>query len=132
DGRDLRDQPLSARKAALERLVRAAGKNGRIRYTAHFGEDDGQVILKHACKLGLEGVVSKLRDAPYRSGRSENFIKSKCHNAQEFVVVGFTPSTAMAKAVGALTVAFHDDGDLRYAGRVGTGFTRKTARDLWD
>jgi bifunctional non-homologous end joining protein LigD len=81
--------------------------------------------------LGLEGIVSKLRDAPYRSGRSENFIKTKCHNEQEFVVAGFTPSTAMPNAVGALTVAFHEDGELRYAGRVGTGYTHQTARDLW-
>jgi bifunctional non-homologous end joining protein LigD len=81
--------------------------------------------------LGLEGIVSKLRDAPYRSGRSETFIKTKCHKAQEFVVAGFTPSTAMPNAVGALTVAFHEGGKLRYAGRVGTGYTHQTARDLW-
>jgi bifunctional non-homologous end joining protein LigD len=81
--------------------------------------------------MKLEGIVSKLRAAPYRSGRSENFIKIKCHNAQEFVVAGFTPSTAMANAVGALTVAFHEGGKLRYAGRVGTGYTHATARDLW-
>ena len=101
-----------------------------IRYTEQF-EEDGGLILKHACGMELEGVVSKRRDAPYRSGRSENFIKSKCHNRQEFVVAGFSPSTAMPRAVGALTVAFHEDGKLRYAGRVGTGYTHKTARDLW-
>jgi bifunctional non-homologous end joining protein LigD len=72
-----------------------------------------------------------LRDAPYRSGRSQNFIKTKCHNAQELVVAGFTPSTAMPNAVGALTVAFHEGGKLRYAGRLGTGYTHATARDLW-
>ena len=130
DGGDLRDEPLIARKSTLERLVRSAGKDGRIRYTEHF-DDDGGVILKHACGMGLEGIVSKLRQAPYLSGRSENFIKTKCHNAQEFVVAGFTPSTAEPKAVGALTVAVHEDGELRYAGRIGTGYTRETARDLW-
>jgi bifunctional non-homologous end joining protein LigD len=130
DGRDLRDEPLIMRKAALERLVRSAGNDSRIRYTEHFDED-GKVILKHACGMDLEGVVSKLREAPYRSGRSENFIKSKCHNAQEFVIVGFSPSTAEPNAVGALTVAVHDNGALRYAGRIGTGYTRKIARDLW-
>ncbi len=130
DGRDLRDEPLIVRKAALERLVGSAGSDSRIRYTEHFDED-GHVILKHACGLGLEGVVSKLREAPYHSGRSENFIKSKCHNAQEFIIAGFTPSTAEPNAVGALTVAVHDNGALRYAGRIGTGYTRKTARDLW-
>jgi bifunctional non-homologous end joining protein LigD len=110
--------------------LKPSGRAGRIRYTEHFDED-GQVILKHACGLELEGVVSKRRDAPYRSGRSENFIKSKCHNRQEFVVAGFSPASGEPRAVGALTVAVHDNGKLRYAGRVGTGYTRKTARDLW-
>ncbi len=130
DGRDLMDEPLVERKGALERLLRTNGRSGPIRYTPHFDED-GKVILKHACKMELEGVVSKRRDAPYRSGRSDNFIKSKCHNSQEFVVAGYIPSNAMPKAVGALTVAFHEEGKLRYAGRIGTGYTHKTARDLW-
>jgi bifunctional non-homologous end joining protein LigD len=81
DGRDLTGEPLVARKAELQRLLKAAGKNDRIRYAEHFTED-GPVILKHACGLDLEGIVSKRKDAPYRSGRSENFIKAKCHNAQ--------------------------------------------------
>ena len=89
------------------------------------------MILKHACGLELEGIVSKRKDAPYRSGRSENFIKSKCHNAQEFVVAGYSPASADPHAVGALTVAVHDNGELRYAGRVGTGYTHKSARELW-
>ena len=76
DGRDLTGEPLVARKAALQRLLKATGKNGRIRYAEHFVED-GAVILKHACGLDLEGIVSKRKDAPYRSGRSENFIKSQ-------------------------------------------------------
>jgi bifunctional non-homologous end joining protein LigD len=130
DGHDLTDAPLIERKAALKRLMSKTGKTGRLRYTEHFDED-GQVILKHACGLELEGIVSKRRAASYRSGRSENFIKSKCHNAQEFVVAGYSPSTAQRGAVGALTVAVHDNGELRYAGRVGTGYTRKTASDLW-
>ena len=130
DGRDLTGEPLIARKAALQQLLKATGKNGRIRYAEHFTED-GPVILKHACGLNLEGIVSKRKDAPYRSGRSENFIKAKCHNAQEFVVAGYSPASADPHAVGALTVAVHDNGELRYAGRVGTGYTRKTARELW-
>ena len=130
DGRDLTQEPLIERKAALQRLLKGKGRAGAVRYAEHFDED-GPVIFKHACDMNLEGIVSKRRDAPYRSGRSENFIKVKCHNAQEFVVAGFSPSNAMPRAVGALTVAFHDDGKLRYAGRVGTGYTRKIARDLW-
>jgi bifunctional non-homologous end joining protein LigD len=130
DGRDLAKEPLSARKAELQRLLKGRGKNGPLRYADHL-DGDGAVIFKHACDLQLEGIVSKLRDAPYRSGRSENFVKTKCHNAQEVVVAGFSPSNAMPKAVGALTVAFHENGKLRYAGRVGTGYTRETALDLW-
>jgi bifunctional non-homologous end joining protein LigD len=130
NGRDLTPEPLTARKAALERLLKPVGKNGRIRFAEHFDEN-GPLIFKHACEMALEGVVSKQRDAPYRSGRSENFIKTKCRNAQEFVVAGFTPASDEPRAVGALTVAVHEDGVLRYAGRIGTGYTHKTARDLW-
>jgi bifunctional non-homologous end joining protein LigD len=130
DGRDFSGKPLTVRKAALRQLLKRQGRNGAIRYAEHF-EERGSEIFKHACEMNLEGIVSKLRDAPYRSGRSENFIKTKCHNAQEFVVAGFTPSTAMPNAVGALTVAFHEGGKLRYAGRLGTGYTHATARDLW-
>jgi bifunctional non-homologous end joining protein LigD len=130
DGHDLREEPLVKRKAALARLLKTEGKDSLIQNVEHL-ENDGSLVLKHACSLGLEGVISKLRNATYRSGRSENFIKSKCHNAQEFVIVGFTPSTAVPNAIGALTVAVHEDGELRYAGRVGTGYTREAARDLW-
>jgi bifunctional non-homologous end joining protein LigD len=130
DGRDFTSEPLTVRKAALQRLLRDQSRNGPVRYAEHF-EERGSVIFKHACDMNLEGIISKLRDAPYRSGRSENFIKVKCHNAQEVVIAGFTPSTAMPNAVGALTVAFHENGKLRYAGRVGTGYTHQTARDLW-
>jgi bifunctional non-homologous end joining protein LigD len=131
DGQDFTKEPLRVRKAALRRFLRGQARNGPLRYTGDF-EERGSAIFKHACELELEGIVSKFRDAPYQSGRSENFIKTKCHNAQEFVVVGFTPSTAMANAVGALTVAFYDNGRFRYAGRVGTGYTHQTARDLWE
>jgi bifunctional non-homologous end joining protein LigD len=130
DGRDLTGAPLLERKAALQRLLQGNTRSGPIRYADHF-EGDGPAIFTSACAMDLEGIISKLRDAPYRSGRTESFVKTKCHNAQEFIVAGFSPSNAAAKAVGALTVAFHDDGKLRYAGRVGTGFTHATARDLW-
>ncbi len=130
NGRDLTAEPLIARKAALEALLKSTTKNGRIRYTGHFDES-GPLIFKHACEMDLEGVVSKLRNAPYRSGRSENFIKTKCHNAQEFVIAGYSPASNDARAVGALTVAVYENGTLRYAGRVGTGYTHKTARELW-
>ncbi|MGB6447296.1 MAG: DNA ligase D [Xanthobacteraceae bacterium] len=130
DGRDLTREPLTERKAALQRLLKGESRKGLIRYVDDFDED-GRLIFKHACNMHLEGIVSKLRNAPYQSGRSTNFIKIKCHNEQEFVVAGFSPSAAMQKAVGALIAAFHVHGRLRYAGRIGTGYTRETARDLW-
>ena len=129
DGRDLTELPLIERKAELQRLLPAKG-DGPIRYVEHF-DGDGRAIFEQAEKLNLEGIISKLRDAPYRSGRTDNFVKIKSHNEQEFVVAGFSPSAAMPRAIGALTVAFHDDGELRYAGRVGTGYTREVAHDLW-
>ncbi|MGA9319499.1 MAG: hypothetical protein WBW06_00395, partial [Xanthobacteraceae bacterium] len=78
DGRDLTGEPLTERKAALARLLKGYGKTGVIRYTDDFDES-GPVILRHACEMGLEGIVSKRRSAAYRSGRTDNFVKSKCH-----------------------------------------------------
>ncbi len=130
DGRDQTDAPLVERKAALAKLLQGSSKTGVIRYTEDF-EAGGPLILKRACDIGLEGIISKRRNAPYRSGRTDNFIKTKCHGRQEFIVAGFTPSTALPKAVGALTVAVRENGELRYAGRVGTGYTQKMARDLF-
>jgi len=129
DGRDLTGLPLIERKALLFRLLPAKDSRA-VRYVEHF-DGDGRVIFENAKNLNFEGIISKLRDAPYRSGRTDNFVKIKAHDEQEFVVAGFSPSTAMPNAVGALTVAFHDNGALRYAGRIGTGYTRETARDLW-
>ena len=129
DGRDLMNLPLIERKSELARLL-TRGKGGPVKYSEHF-EDEGPAVLRHACQMGLEGIVSKRVDAPYRSGRSESFIKTKCSNAQELVVGGYSPSTVLPRAIGALAVGHYDDGRLVYAGRVGTGYTRALARDLW-
>jgi bifunctional non-homologous end joining protein LigD len=129
DGRSLAELSLDERKAELARLV-GEGHGGPIRYSQHF-EESGATILRHACEMGLEGIVSKRRDAPYCSGRSDVLVKTKCANAQEFVVGGYTPSTALPHAIGALLVGYYDNGRLIYAGRIGTGYTRVLARDLW-
>jgi bifunctional non-homologous end joining protein LigD len=129
DGRDLTPLPLIERKAQLARLI-AKAERGPIKYSEHF-EDEGAAVLRHACQLALEGIVSKRIDALYRSGRSETFIKTKCSNAQELVVGGYSPSTVLRRAIGALVVGYYDHGRLIYAGRVGTGYTRTLARDLW-
>jgi bifunctional non-homologous end joining protein LigD len=131
DGRDLRELPLIERKAELKRLIDAAKAAGNtIRYSEHFDED-GALVLQQACRMTLEGIVSKRADAPYRSGRVETFIKTKCSNAQEFVVGGYSPSTAMPRAIGALAVGYYDKGRLTYAGRIGTGYSHAVAKDLW-
>src|SRR6202034_1832219 len=104
---------------------------GPLRYSEHFVES-GAVVLAHACRMGLEGIVSKLLASPYRSGRSSgDWIKSKCSDRQEFVIGGYVPSTAAASAIGSLVLGYHEDGKFVYAGRVGTGFPETTARDLF-
>ena len=130
DGEDLSRQPLIERKAALKELLDQTGDTGAIRYSEHFTED-GSEVWAQACRMSLEGIVSKLADAPYRTGRSDSFIKVKCHTAQEVVVGGFAPSTVEPRAIGALVAGYYRDGKLIYAGRVGTGYTRATARELW-
>ena len=78
-------------------------------------------MLKHACKLHLEGIVSKRADAPYRSGRSGDWLKTKCASNQEFVVIGYEPSDKRGRLIRSLLLGYYDKDGLRYAGRVGTG-----------
>jgi bifunctional non-homologous end joining protein LigD len=130
DGADLMPLPLKARKAALARLLIRQSGHGRLRLSESLTEP-GATLLRHACKLGLEGIISKVADAPYRSGRSHDWIKTKCSDSQELIVAGMVPSTADSRAVGALVLGFYDNRKLRYAGRTGTGFTRETARRLF-
>jgi bifunctional non-homologous end joining protein LigD len=129
DGYDLRAVPLIERKRMLEGLVRA--DIGRVRYSSHF-EENGGLVLQHACRLSLEGVISKQADAPYRSGRGKTWIKSKCSARQEFVIGGYVPSSTSRKAIGSLVLGVHDaDGRLEHVGRVGTGFSVAVAGDLF-
>ncbi|MHB2263965.1 DNA ligase D [Aliihoeflea sp. PC F10.4] len=128
DGMDLRATPLIERKTALEGLLADAPPT--LRYSAHF-EEDGEMILRHACRLSLEGVVSKVRDAAYKSGRGRDWVKSKCSERQEFVIGGYVPSSTSKKAIGSLLLGYHDGKKLVHAGRVGTGFSRRVAEDLF-
>jgi bifunctional non-homologous end joining protein LigD len=130
DGSDLRPQPLHARKQALARLLSKARKGGPLRLSESLTEP-GPTLLKHACRMGLEGIVSKLADAAYHSGRGRDWIKIKCSDRQELVVAGFAPSSADAHAVGALVLGYYEAGKLRYAGRTGTGFSHAGARELY-
>ncbi|CAD5283656.1 3'-phosphoesterase / DNA ligase D / DNA repair polymerase [Bosea sp. 62] len=129
DGEDLRAEPLLARKERLEELLKAAGQDAPLRYSEHFVEP-GQTMLRHACRMGLEGVISKRAEAPYRSGRGRDWIKSKCTQRQEFVIAGYVPSKASPNQLGSLVLGYYEDRELKPAGRVGTGFTRNLAAAL--
>nr|WP_298096295.1 DNA ligase D [uncultured Shinella sp.] len=128
DGYDLTKLPLQERKSLLEKLV-PSGED-ILRYSGHFDEN-GALVLRHACRLSLEGVVSKLRDAPYRAGRSKSWIKSKCSARQEFVVGGFVPSSVSRQSIGSLVLGVYKNGRLEPVGRVGTGFSAPVAADLF-
>jgi bifunctional non-homologous end joining protein LigD len=130
DGADLKSLPLRARKDALAKLLKRQPARGALRLSESLTEP-GTTLLRHACKMGLEGIVSKVVDAPYRSGRGHDWVKTKCSDRQELVVAGVVPSTVDAHAVGALVLGFYERGKLHYAGRTGTGFTRELARTLY-
>jgi len=129
DGEDLRKEPLIERKARLKELLGPDEADTPLRYSDHFVQP-GNIMLKHACRLGLEGVVSKQADAPYTSGRSTIWIKSKCTERQEFVLLGYLPSEKTGRGLRSLLVGYNEKGKLRYAGRVGTGFTVKSGDEL--
>lgn len=128
DGRDQTGLPLVDRKRLLEGMLAAAP--GPVRISEHLS-DKGEVVLRHACRLGLEGIISKLRDSPYRPGRGNAWVKSKCSARQEFVVAGFLPSTVSPRAIGSLVLGVYDGDTLRPVGRVGTGFSVALAEQLY-
>ena len=130
---DLRKLPLSHRKARLQayidRIPKAA--RGRIRYVDHFATT-GQAILESACRMDLEGVISKKLDAPYTDGRSTTWLKSKCRGGDEVVIGGWTSEGSRFRS---LIVGVHDTDakqgrGLRYIGRVGTGYNQERLRTL--
>lgn len=124
-GFDLRAVPLVARRELLKKVLSLA-ESGQIKFSDEF-VGSGQEILQSACQMGLEGIMGKRRDSGYVSSRSANWIKLKCDRRQEFVVAGYTESKAAGRDIGALLVAYYDEeGHLRYAGKVGTGFDNKT------
>ena len=130
DGRDLTKLPLEERKGILRRLTgEATSADAVIRYSHHF-EGNGGEVLREVCRMGLEGIVSKRRDLCYEPGRSRNWLKTKCIKRQEFVIGGFTEPEGSRKGIGALLVGVNIGGDLRFAGKVGTGFSADTLTEL--
>ena len=128
NGRDLRDLPLVQRKQLLRDTLFAKKANGVLAYSEHH-EAEGDAFYKAACNMALEGVVSKRKDSPYRSGRGRDWVKSKCIDRDEFVVGGYTPSRA-GRGIGSLLVGHYDGKRLVYDGRTGTGFDAKEALAL--
>ena len=130
DGRNLRDLPLTDRKSILQSVLGQASQD-TIRMSEHIPGEGKQIFAK-ACELGTEGIISKLSDSRYTSGRSGSWLKSKCYQEQELVVGGFTLPTNGIYGVGALVLGYYRDGKLIYAGRTGTGFTQKIHEMLRD
>lgn len=130
DGHDLQALPLQERRALLEAVIDRAPSQGAIRFSQHL-EGDARRIFAEACKLGLEGIISKRKDMPYRSGRRDEWRKTKCVHTDEFVIGGYVDHSAVAKSIGSLALGFFDGGRFVYAGRVGTGFDQQTAASLW-
>jgi bifunctional non-homologous end joining protein LigD len=126
DGEDVRDLPLRRRKALLRE---ALSFHGHVRFTPHRNQH-GEQLFREACKQGLEGLVAKRVDSPYRSSRSRDWLKLKCHAEQELVIGGYTAPQGSRTDFGALLVGYYEDGTLRYAGKVGTGFDRETLHSL--
>jgi bifunctional non-homologous end joining protein LigD len=125
-GFDLRHVKLSERRALLARILRRS-RSERIGLSEDFAAA-GQEILKSACQLGLEGVMVKRKDSSYISGRTRSWIKLKCFQRQEFILAGYLESEARKEGLKALLLGVYDEaGSLRYAGRVGTGFSGQTA-----
>ena len=128
DGKDLRKLPLVERKAALRSLLSRAPQ--RLRYSEHL-EMDGATMLAKACAMGLEGIISKRADAPYRAGRNMDWQKSKCLLRQEFVIVGFWERSDATDSFGALALGAYEAGRLVYVGNVGTGWNARTRTEIY-
>jgi len=126
DDVDVTGLPLRTRKRLLRDAVEFADP---LRYSAHRNTD-GAAYYAQACRRGWEGLIAKRADAPYRPGRSRDWLKLKCVRDQEFVVGGFTDPAGSRSGFGALLLGYHDGGVLRYAGKVGTGYDQRTLASL--
>jgi DNA ligase D-like protein (predicted ligase) len=123
DGRDTRSLPLLERKDVLRAALTF---DDPLRYTGHR-DTEGELYYRQACRDGWEGLIAKRVDAPYRGGRTKDWLKFKCEAGQEFVIGGFTDPKGSRVGFGALLLGYYDpDGRLAYAGKVGTGFDTRT------
>lgn len=129
DGEDLRNRPWEERRGALEKILRNPPAGVSL---AQRLKGDGEEALRRAAIEGYEGIIAKRRDSIYEMRRSKQWLKIKALNTQEFVIVGYQPSSASPNEIGSLHLAVRDDdGAFRYAGKVGTGFSSKLRKELW-
>lgn len=126
DGYDLTALPLTVRKDLLRDLLDLTEP---LRFVSHV-EEEGEAYYREACKRGWEGLIAKRASARYARGRSKDWLKFKCSFEQEMVVAGYTDPDGARSHFGALLLGYYDGGELRYAGKVGTGFTQRTLADL--
>jgi len=125
--RDVRSLPLRQRKQTLRDLLTFADP---LRFTEHK-DTEGEAYYRQACASGWEGVIAKRAEAPYRAGRTRDWLKFKCEAGQEFVIGGFTDPRGSRTGFGALLLGYYDHGQtLVYAGKVGTGFSQRTLNSL--
>lgn len=129
NGMDLREVPLEERRAALSQVLEH-NDNDLLRFSADFTEQP-ESVLESACQMKLEGLIGKRVGSTYVSKRSSGWVKIKCKNRQEFIIVGYTDPKGARSGFGALLLGLHDEaGALHYAGKVGTGFNQVTLKSL--
>lgn len=127
DGHDITGMALVERRHLLEDLLRDNTGSIRLSEEVHA---DGTDLLRIACEHGLEGIIAKHRDKPYRSGRRGDWLKIKCVQSDSFVVIGYEPSSKVRGAIASLLLAARQGDDLKYVGSVGTGFKGDQVREL--
>ena len=127
EGKDLRDVPLIERKKRVQRLLEKNGRPGKfLKYVEHLAEP-GDAVLQSACRLNLEGIISKRASAPYQSGRTDTWLKAKCRGGQEVVIGGWSGSS---RSLRSLLVGVYRGDHLVHTGRVGTGFNKRNSGGL--
>ena len=127
NGKDLTKSTLLERKAELQTVLKKI--KSPLHYSDHF--ESAPDLLNKACQIGAEGLVSKKKDSFYYGTRTKDWVKSKCGLEQEFVIGGFMPSKDYAKAIGSLLLGYYKDKKFVHAGKVGTGFSQKLAKEIY-
>jgi len=126
DKYDLKDQKLIDRKKMLKGKFRFSTK---FRFTRHI-KKEGEKYLKKACHKGWEGIMAKRADSKYRSSRTRDWLKFKCSNRQEFIIIGYTNPQRSRIGFGALLIGYYDKGKIKYGGKVGTGYDDKFLKEF--